>query len=179
MLEYANSISVFISWILWDIIRYLLSKLLQDIQESLSCLDKISGLLLYSLGTFMTNIITAHLWEGYLCIDTEVLSVFLVFSTCFLFMKCMDALYWYYHCFCWPMGYCIAGWRCKRFFWFNWIPRNCFFRLKKAHCFVCRSKNNPKEHWHFAPLIIVTDKYNSLTFNLYIIFQYLKMIFFI
>ena len=134
ILEYAHSISVFISWILWAISSFI-EQLLQDIQESLPCLDKLSGLLLYSLGTYLTDIIIAHLWEDYcgiwypgaLCTPGIHCCFFI-----FLFRLCMDwtDMYWLYHCFVGPGG--SVCWQVMyKVLLILWIPRNWFFRLKK------------------------------------------------
>ena len=115
----------------FELYQVLLSKLLQDIQESLSYLDKISGLLLYSLGTYLTDIITAHLWEDHFVLKPRWFVYLWYTLLVFLFMNCMNCYVLILSLICWPMRVCIIDWRCTRFFWFNRIPRNCFFRLKK------------------------------------------------
>ena len=97
-----------ISWILWAISGFV-EQLLQDIQESLPCLDNVSGLLLYSLGTYLTDIIIAHLWEDY----------FVLIPRCFVYLwyTLLDfwlcsvwiALYWYYHWSVDPWGFVLLS----------------------------------------------------------------------
>ena len=74
---------------------------------------------------------TAHLWEDYHVLIPRCFVYLWYTQLVYCLFIVWTAMYCNYHITAWPTGVCIAGWRCTRFFWFNRIPKNCFFRLKK------------------------------------------------
>ena len=142
-LAFAHSISDIYLMDFFDIFLVMLSSSYKNFESHFPALDKVSGLLLCSLWTFLWLMYILLTYERtYTCIDTQVLTIFfshLGYSYISV-LKC--------HCnviftdLFDPLGYGQLSDDVQGYLWFNRISRNYFFRLNKKkfiYIFKCRN----------------------------------------